>query len=95
MRFERSRALALLAGLGGGAKSGVTAAEAAAFADQAAAALRDAVGAGWAQRGKLNEPDFDPLRPRDDFRQLVKELEAKAAAAHRLKDGARLPPEKK
>ena len=95
MRFERSRALALLAGLGSNAKSGVAAAEAAAFADQAVAALRDAVGAGWAQRSKLKEPDFDPLRPRDDFRQLVKELEAKAAAAHRLKDGARLPPEKK
>jgi tetratricopeptide (TPR) repeat protein len=42
-RFQRSLALAVLAGLGGDAKSGVTSAEAAAFADQAVAALRDAV----------------------------------------------------
>jgi tetratricopeptide (TPR) repeat protein len=45
-RFERSRALALLAGLGGEAKSGVTAAEAAMFADQAVASLRDVFRAG-------------------------------------------------
>ena len=48
-RFERSRALALLVGLAADAKSGVTAAEATAFADQAVAALQDAVKAGWAQ----------------------------------------------
>jgi serine/threonine-protein kinase len=81
--FERVRALALLAGLGAVAKSGVTASEAAAFADQALAALRDAIAAGWEQRSLLDEPDFDALRPRDDFRKLVKELEAKAAAAAR------------
>ena len=45
-RFERSPALALLAGLGGEAKSGVTTAEAARFADQAVATLRDAINAG-------------------------------------------------
>jgi hypothetical protein len=74
-RFERARALALLAGLGGDAKSGVTASEAAAFADQAVTALRDAVQAGWAQGDELKEPDFDPLRRRDDFKKLLAELE--------------------
>jgi tetratricopeptide (TPR) repeat protein len=79
-RFERSRSLALLAGLGKEAKSGVTAAEAATFADQAVAALHDAMKAGWAQPVEPKEPDFDSLQQRDDFQKLVKELEAKAAA---------------
>jgi eukaryotic-like serine/threonine-protein kinase len=78
-QVDRSRALALLAGLGGDAKSGVTAAEAAAFADQAVAALADAFKAGWAQFDELKEPDFDPLRGREDLQKLVKELEAKAS----------------
>src|SRR5262249_39131878 len=77
-RFERARALALLAGLGVEAKSGVSAAEAAAFADQGAAPLRDAIQAGWGVLGELKEPDFDAVRQRDDFRKLLKELEAKA-----------------
>jgi tetratricopeptide (TPR) repeat protein len=76
-RFERSRALALLAGLAADKKSGVTAAEAAAFADQAVAALRDALQAGWGQYDELKEPDFDPLRKREDFQKLVAELERK------------------
>jgi serine/threonine-protein kinase len=79
-RIYRSWALALLAGLGADAKSGVTAAEAARFADQSVAALRDAVQAGWARPDELKEPEFDPIRKRDDFQKLVKELEAKAAA---------------
>jgi tetratricopeptide (TPR) repeat protein len=79
-RFYRSWALAQLAGLGGDAKSGVTAAEAAAFADQSVAALRDAIQAGWANPDELKEPEFDLLRKRDDFQKLVKEAEAKAAA---------------
>jgi hypothetical protein len=77
-RFERARALALLAGLGGDAKSGVTKAEAAAFADQAVAALRDAISAGWGNWAELKEPDFDPLRGRADFQKLLAEVEAKA-----------------
>jgi tetratricopeptide (TPR) repeat protein len=77
-RFERSRALALLAGLGGDAKSGVTKDEAAAFADQAVAALRDAINAGWNWPNELKEPDFDALRGRDDFQKLLAEVEAKA-----------------
>jgi hypothetical protein len=45
-RFEWSRALALLAGLGGQANSGVPTAEAAKFADQAVAVLRDTMNGG-------------------------------------------------
>jgi tetratricopeptide (TPR) repeat protein len=77
-RFERSLALALLAGRGGDAQSGVTPAEAAAFADQAVAALGDAIKAGWNRPNELKEPDFDPLRGRADFQKLVAEVEAKA-----------------
>ena len=77
-RSEQARALALLAGLINDAKSGVTAAEAAAFADQAVATLRDAIGAGWARREELKEPEFDSLRGREDFKKLVAELEKKA-----------------
>jgi serine/threonine protein kinase/tetratricopeptide (TPR) repeat protein len=77
-QFERSRALALLAGLGGVAKSGVTTAEAARFADQAVSSLRDAFSAGWGWPDELKEPDFDPLRKREDFKKLLAEVEAKA-----------------
>jgi serine/threonine-protein kinase len=68
--FERARARALLAGLAGEAQSGVTKEEAAAFADQAVASLREAINAGYLFAGELKEPDFDPLRGRDDFRKL-------------------------
>ncbi|HEV3447861.1 MAG TPA: hypothetical protein VG099_24705, partial [Gemmataceae bacterium] len=74
-RFERCRTLSLLAGLGGDAKSGVTAAEAATFADQAVTALADAINAGWGNTKELKESDFDPLRNRADFRKLLAELE--------------------
>jgi hypothetical protein len=86
MQIERSRALAPLAGLGGDAKSGVTKEEAAAFADQAVAALRDAIGAGWNRHNELKEPDFDALRGRDDFKRLLAELEAKAGPKAKPKD---------
>jgi tetratricopeptide (TPR) repeat protein len=77
-RFERSRVLALLAGLGGEAKSSVTTAEAATFAAQAVASLRDASSAGWDWPDELKEPDFDALRGRDDFQKLHAELEARS-----------------
>ena len=70
-KLERARALALRAGLGQDPKSGVTAAEAASRADRSVAALRDAVSTGWARRDELKEPDFDPLRGREDFQKLV------------------------
>jgi tetratricopeptide (TPR) repeat protein len=79
-RFERSRALALLAGLGGDANSGVTKAEAVRFADQALASLRDAFRAGWGWPDELKEPDFDALRGRDDFQKLLAEWEARNKA---------------
>jgi hypothetical protein len=85
-RFERSRALALLAGLGGESKSGVTKAEAAAFADQAVAALRDARSAGWNVPDELKEPGSDPLRWRADYQKLVAELEAKSGPKAKPKD---------
>ncbi len=82
-RFERSRALALLAGLGGDEKSGVTPAEAETFADQAVAALADAVKTGWGLKSELKAPDFDALRARADFQKLVAEVEAKGEKAQK------------
>jgi tetratricopeptide (TPR) repeat protein len=85
-RFERSRALALLTGLATDGKSGVTTAEAAAFADQAVAALRDAAQAGWGQNDELQEPDFDPLRGREDFKKLLAEPKARSEPKTKAKD---------
>jgi serine/threonine-protein kinase len=79
--FERSRALALLAGLRGKAKSGVTATEAAAFADQSVIALRDSIQAGWGLASELKVSDFDALRRREDFQKVLAELQKKAAGA--------------
>ncbi len=76
-RFERSRVLALLAGLGGDKNSGVTPAEAARFADEAVAAFHDAIRAGWGMTDDLKQPDFDAIRDRDDFKRLVVELAGK------------------
>jgi serine/threonine protein kinase/tetratricopeptide (TPR) repeat protein len=91
IQVERSRALALLAGLGGDAKSGVTAAEARTFADQSVAALADAVKTGWALPSELKEPDFDALRGREDFQRLAAEVEKKAEKSRETTP----PPEKK
>ncbi len=76
-QVDRSRALALLAGLGADAKSGVTKDETKAFADQSVAVLAGAVKAGWALPGELKEPDFDALRARPDFQNLLTEVQAK------------------
>jgi tetratricopeptide (TPR) repeat protein len=73
LRFERGRVLALLAGLAADGKSGVTPAEAAAFAGQAVAALCDAHHSAWGQYDELKEPDFDALRKREDFQKLIAE----------------------
>jgi tetratricopeptide (TPR) repeat protein len=73
-QFELSRVLALLTGLGKHAESGVSAAEAATFADQAVAPLREAIKGEVGVRDELKQPDFDPLRDRADFKQLVAEL---------------------
>lgn len=91
-QVERSRALALLAGLGGDAKSGVTTDQAKAFADQSVAALAAVVKTGWALPSELKEPDFDAVRGRADFQKLVAEVEAKA---ERVPDTAPPPRERK
>ena len=76
----------MLAGLAADGKSGVASAQAAAFADQAIAALRDAFKAGWGNVVELKEPDFDPLRGRGDFKKLLTEVEAKSGPTARPKD---------
>jgi tetratricopeptide (TPR) repeat protein len=91
IQVERSRALALLAALGGDAKSGVTKDEARTFADQSVAALADAVKVGWALPSELKEPDFDALRGREDFQRLVADVEKKAEKSRETTP----PPEKK
>ena len=48
--------------------------EARTFADQAVAALRDAIKAGWNWPDELKEPGFDALRHQDDFKKLLVEL---------------------
>jgi hypothetical protein len=63
-RLERSRALGLLAGLGGDA-------------NQAVAALRYTFKAGWGWLDELKEPDFDARRRRGDFKKLLAEVVAK------------------
>jgi tetratricopeptide (TPR) repeat protein len=78
--FERSRALALLARLGGETNPGVTTAEAATFADQAVSTLRDALRAGWPWPDELKEPDFDAIRGREDFKKLLAESQAESGA---------------
>jgi hypothetical protein len=78
LQVERSRTLALLAGLGGDAKSGVTKEESRTFADPSVIALAAVVKAGWAVPSELKEPDFDTLRGRADFQTLLAEVEAKA-----------------
>src|SRR5262249_39723840 len=40
---------------------------------------------------ELKEPDFDPLRDRDDFRKLVAEMEAKAGPRAKPKDRSPRP----
>jgi tetratricopeptide (TPR) repeat protein len=79
--FERARALALLAGPAADARSGVTAAEAKGFADEAVTALRNSIQTGWLLRDQLKVPDFDALRKREDFQKLQAELQKTSAAA--------------
>jgi tetratricopeptide (TPR) repeat protein len=77
LRFERARALALLAGLGAHPQSGVTADEAATFADQAVAALADVL-ALWDYPNQLEWPEFDSVRDRPEFQELLVEADARA-----------------
>jgi tetratricopeptide (TPR) repeat protein len=81
-RFEIARALALLAGLGADAKSGVRKEEAKTLADRAVATLADAIKAGWRPAGLEDPkgPQFDALRQREDFQKLLAQLAQKAPA---------------
>jgi hypothetical protein len=61
----------------------VTAAEAATFADQAVELLRRAIAAGYSdvpRPGPGADEAFESLRGREEFQQLVKQLEARAPA---------------
>jgi serine/threonine-protein kinase len=78
LQFARLKTQALLAGLAGDAKSGVSKDEAKVFADQSIAALAVLLKTGWALPSELREPDFDAVRGRADFQKLVAEVEAKA-----------------
>ncbi len=69
---------AQLAGMATEAGSGLKAEEALAEAEKAMAALRQAVAAGFNAIGRLrSDTSLDPLRPREDFQKLMRELEAK------------------
>jgi len=70
VRFERARALAILASFGDKEASGVSPEDAEGFAEQATSILADAIQAGWTQTQSLREPEFDSLRTRPDFQQL-------------------------
>jgi tetratricopeptide (TPR) repeat protein len=94
--YNLCRYQALLAGVATEAGSGLKADDGAAAAERAMAALRQAVAAGYSNVAQLRtEGSLDALRPREDFRQLMKELEAHAPAEARPKDGASPEPAKK
>jgi serine/threonine protein kinase len=74
------------------AGSGLTAEQGAAEAEQAMAALRQAAAAGFGCVGRLRaDASLDALRPREDFRTLVKELEEKEEKAAKAREVAPLP----
>ncbi len=76
-RFELVKSLALLAGLGRNDGSGVTESEASSFAGESVAALEDLINAGWANVAELQDPDFNAIRDRADFKNLLADLESK------------------
>ena len=74
--FQTACARAALAGLAGRGGSGVSAAEAVTEADAAMALLHKAVGVGYRNPDAYRTEDaLDPLRSRDDFRLLMRDLE--------------------
>src|SRR5262249_33805901 len=74
-RYALARAHALLAAAAADPRSGLSADIAAAEADGATAALRQAVAAGYPNLDQIRrDPDVRPLRDREDFRMLMKEL---------------------
>ena len=80
---------AQLAAIAAETGSGMTAEERMAEAERAMAALRQSVTAGFSGIAKLRtDVSLDALRPREDFRKLVKELEARVS---KTREGAPLP----
>ena len=62
-------------------KSAAAAKQADAEADRAVAWLKQAIAAGYKNAAHIKkDPDLDPLRSREDFKKLLRELEKKAAA---------------
>jgi serine/threonine protein kinase/Tfp pilus assembly protein PilF len=74
-RFERARVFALLAELGANGQSAVAPVETEKLSNQAVAALREAISAGWSQPNQLGDPEFNAMRARDDFRKCVVEIQ--------------------
>jgi tetratricopeptide (TPR) repeat protein len=75
--FETACCHAGLAGLAGRGGSGVSVAEGKTAADKAMQWLRQAVDMGYRNANEIRiESALDPLRGREDFQKLVKELEA-------------------
>jgi serine/threonine protein kinase len=80
--YNLGRYQALLAGLATESGSGLTAEEGVAAAERSMAALRQAVAAGYGNVAQLRtDASLDTLRPREEFRKLLRELEEKAAKA--------------
>jgi tetratricopeptide (TPR) repeat protein len=76
---------AMLAGVAAEEGSGVAADEAKEAAERAVAALRQAVAAGYSNVFQLRtDASLDALRPREDFRELVKVLEARPSLAQQV-----------
>jgi hypothetical protein len=79
--FNEGCCHAALAGLAGLDGAGVSAAEGKAEADQAMALLRKTVVTGYRDASGLRtDSALDPLREREDFKELLEELEQKSAA---------------
>lgn len=81
-QFECACAHATLAGLAGKEGSPVAADQSGAQADRAIELLRSSVSAGYRNVDSFrSEQALDPLRKRNDFTQLLEDLERKASAA--------------
>jgi tetratricopeptide (TPR) repeat protein len=74
-QYRQVRAFSTLAALAADPRSGVSAAEAAGFADRAVAALPKTVDSLWL--GRMKDPEYDPIRDRPEFQKWFREQEAK------------------
>src|SRR5262249_41099043 len=80
-RFEIACCHATLSGLAGRERSGMSPAEGPIEAEKAMQLLKEVVQLGLRDPNRFRiERALDPLRPRDDFKKLMKELEPKNPA---------------